>query len=301
MGMSRPAVESTLFRARRRLTEEYDDIVSGARCERIQGIIVAATQSALGLRDTRRLARHLSHCQGCRREALAAGLDRELLTRPSVRERIASRVAGLLPFPAFVKFRGRGAAAASDPARTQWASQLPMFSDHLSSGWGKAAAGAASCSPGSAPAPASTRSRRRPRRATGPPRSGRRPSQRSRSADQQARAARSPTAPEAAAGRRRRRHDGDKGSTRGAQARQARAQRERAKRGERGPERAGRPRPAPRPAAVSRPTRPTRRTRTRLPKSEEPKKESSAADRKPSSEEAEAEAAAPRRRPPSRP
>src|ERR1700754_973133 len=32
MGMSRPAVESTLFRARRRLTEEYDDIVSGARC-----------------------------------------------------------------------------------------------------------------------------------------------------------------------------------------------------------------------------------------------------------------------------
>ena len=32
MGMSRPAVESTLFRARRRLTEEYDDLVSGARC-----------------------------------------------------------------------------------------------------------------------------------------------------------------------------------------------------------------------------------------------------------------------------
>ena len=63
MGMSRPAVESTLFRARRRLTEEYDDIVSGARCERIQGIIVAATQSVLGTRDTRRLARHLSHCQ----------------------------------------------------------------------------------------------------------------------------------------------------------------------------------------------------------------------------------------------
>ena len=31
LGMSRPAVESTLFRARRRLTEEYDDLVSGAR------------------------------------------------------------------------------------------------------------------------------------------------------------------------------------------------------------------------------------------------------------------------------
>src|ERR687894_1456589 len=31
MGMSRPAVERTLFRARRRLTEEYDELVSGAR------------------------------------------------------------------------------------------------------------------------------------------------------------------------------------------------------------------------------------------------------------------------------
>src|SRR6476661_5678936 len=67
MGMSRPAVESTLFRARRRLTEEYDDIVSGARCLRIQNIIQIAAQSRLGTRDTRRLARHLAHCQPCRR------------------------------------------------------------------------------------------------------------------------------------------------------------------------------------------------------------------------------------------
>ena len=35
MGMSRPVVESTLFRARRRLTEEYDELVSGRRCERV--------------------------------------------------------------------------------------------------------------------------------------------------------------------------------------------------------------------------------------------------------------------------
>ena len=83
MGMSRPAVESTLFRARRRLTEEYDDIVSGARCLRIQGIIVTAVETRLGTRDTRRLARHLAHCQPCRREALAAGLDRSLFARPT--------------------------------------------------------------------------------------------------------------------------------------------------------------------------------------------------------------------------
>jgi RNA polymerase sigma factor (sigma-70 family) len=126
MGMSRPAVESTLFRARRRLSEEFDDIVSGARCLRIQGIIVdAAAETRLGARDSRRLARHLSHCQPCRREALAAGLDRGLFARPPMRERIAARVAGFLPLPAFLR------------------SHLPMFGDQMSSGWGKAATGAA--------------------------------------------------------------------------------------------------------------------------------------------------------------
>src|SRR4051794_18015168 len=148
MGMSRPAVESTLFRARRRLTEEYDDIVSGARCRRIQGIIVTAAQSRLGARDTRRLARHLSHCQPCRREALVAGLDRGLFARPSVRERVASKVAGILPIPAFLRLRGKGedAAAAAPTGSGRGAaflSHLPMLSDQLASGWGKAAAGAA--------------------------------------------------------------------------------------------------------------------------------------------------------------
>lgn len=147
MGMSRPAVESTLFRARRRLSEEYDDIVSGARCLRIQSIITMAVQSRPGARDTRRLARHLSHCQPCRREALAAGLDRELFGRPSVRERVANRIAGILPFPIFAKFRREAdTAAASAPPSGRGAAlmqQLPLLSDHLQSGWGKAAAGAA--------------------------------------------------------------------------------------------------------------------------------------------------------------
>ena len=58
MGMSRPAVESTLFRARKRLGEEYDELASGARCLRIQAII-EASDVRLGLRDQRRLARHV--------------------------------------------------------------------------------------------------------------------------------------------------------------------------------------------------------------------------------------------------
>ena len=133
--MSRPAVESTLFRARRRLTEEYDDIVSGARCQRIQGIILTAVEAKLGTRDTRRLARHLSHCQPCRREALVAGLDRELFARPTVRERVANKVAGILPFPIFAKLRksSEGAEAAAPPPSGRAAAfmqHMPMLSDH---------------------------------------------------------------------------------------------------------------------------------------------------------------------------
>src|ERR671916_771863 len=51
MGMSRPAVESTLFRARRRLSEEYDELVTGQRCQRIQTIITGAATTRLGTRE----------------------------------------------------------------------------------------------------------------------------------------------------------------------------------------------------------------------------------------------------------
>ncbi len=131
MGMSRPAVESTLFRARRRLTEEYDDLVSGARCMRIQGLIATAAGARLGTRESRRLARHVSHCQPCRREAMAAGLEAAILTHVPLRKRAAAKVAGLLPFPLFERFRGNAATHA------------PMLSEGLSGGWGKLATAAA--------------------------------------------------------------------------------------------------------------------------------------------------------------
>jgi RNA polymerase sigma factor (sigma-70 family) len=127
LGMSRPAVESTLFRARRRLTEEYDDLVSGARCQRIQSLIAAAGETRLGTRESRRLSRHVAHCQPCRREAMAAGLDSAILTHVPLRKRAADKIAALLPFGWF----GRGATHA------------PIVSDQLSSGWGKLATAAA--------------------------------------------------------------------------------------------------------------------------------------------------------------
>src|SRR4051795_648242 len=69
LGMSRSQVESTLFRARRRLEEEYSELVSGERCQRVQAIIAKRDGNAVGVRDERRLERHLSHCHACRREA----------------------------------------------------------------------------------------------------------------------------------------------------------------------------------------------------------------------------------------
>src|SRR3954447_25834991 len=105
MGLSRPAVESTLFRARRRLSEEYDELASGQRCMRIQTIITSTGSGRLGARDTRRLARHVAHCQPCRRQALAAGVDAALVARRPVRERVSTKIAGLLPFPFFFRIR----------------------------------------------------------------------------------------------------------------------------------------------------------------------------------------------------
>lgn len=70
MGMSRSQVESTLFRARRRLEEEYSELVSGERCRRVQAL-VARDSTPLGIRDSGRVERHLSHCPPCRRSARA--------------------------------------------------------------------------------------------------------------------------------------------------------------------------------------------------------------------------------------
>ncbi|MDX6665358.1 MAG: hypothetical protein QOG68_1564, partial [Solirubrobacteraceae bacterium] len=73
LGMSRSQVESTLFRARRRLEEEYSELVSGERCQRVLSIISRRDGSdPVGVRDERRVERHLSHCHSCRRAACRA-------------------------------------------------------------------------------------------------------------------------------------------------------------------------------------------------------------------------------------
>ena len=97
LGMSRPVVESSLFRARRKLNEEYQELVSGRRCEAVQGVIASEDERSLrslGVRQRRLLSRHLAHCQPCRRVARDAHLDESWFKAPPVR----SKLAALLPF-----------------------------------------------------------------------------------------------------------------------------------------------------------------------------------------------------------
>src|SRR3954453_24062323 len=142
LGMSGPSVESTLFRARRRLTEEYSELTSGERCRRIQAIITSAATGTLGTRDQRRMARHVSYCQPCRRQARLAGLDSRVLVHTPVRAKIAA----FLPLPAFLKRRWGGDHDVSGmgsphaPTIAQWSSSV---SDPSMGGWVKAAATAA--------------------------------------------------------------------------------------------------------------------------------------------------------------
>ena len=113
LDMTRQMVESSLFRARRKLNEEYQELASGQRCEQIQTAIDGGrlrAVSALGLRDRRRFARHLAHCQPCRHAALMAGVDETLLKPRS----IAAKIAALLPFPLWrLPWGSKGAKAAS--------------------------------------------------------------------------------------------------------------------------------------------------------------------------------------------
>ncbi len=139
MGLSRPGVESTLFRARKRLTEEYDELVSGQRCVRIQSIITAASSAALGTRDQRRLARHVSHCQPCRRMAMAAGLDVTSLPRTPAR-RAVERVAGFLPIPAFLRSRffagSEQLVPVSEPMAAAWSKAVVVAATVIVAGVG---------------------------------------------------------------------------------------------------------------------------------------------------------------------
>jgi RNA polymerase sigma factor (sigma-70 family) len=136
LGMSRPSVESTLFRARRRLSEEYEELVSGERCQRIQAIIAGATDGRVGARDENKMARHVSHCQPCRRAALVAGFDPDaLVPKRTAREKLAA----WLPLPEFLRRRLAGNGG-GDPG-SPWMAAA-QYAESTGGGWVKLAAAA---------------------------------------------------------------------------------------------------------------------------------------------------------------
>ncbi len=135
LGMTKAGVESTLFRARRRLGEEYEGLESGERCASVQGIVADAAHRRLGVRERRRVTSHAAHCDPCRRLAIGAGFEIDVPRR----RRIARRLGAWLPIPAILR-RGGEQAATAVSGRGGWLGQLPGF---LEPGWGKAVAGVA--------------------------------------------------------------------------------------------------------------------------------------------------------------
>jgi RNA polymerase sigma factor (sigma-70 family) len=125
MGMSRAMVESTLFRARKRLNQEFQDLESGRRCSHVQDAIDRAellSTRILGTRERRQVARHLSHCHACRQHAWMAGFDASTLKRRGLAEKIAA----LLPIGWWRTRGGHSAhgAAAGSGAHPLMAAQL---------------------------------------------------------------------------------------------------------------------------------------------------------------------------------
>ena len=101
LGMSRASVESTLFRARKKLESEYNDLVSGERCRQVQVTLETLQGGRARLRDRRHMARHLAWCQSCRHQARLAGLEVEVAARVPLRKKVGA----LLPIPAFIRER----------------------------------------------------------------------------------------------------------------------------------------------------------------------------------------------------
>ena len=117
MGLTRGAVESLLFRARRSLRDGFDEIDTGARCESVRVSMEGIVDGSARARERRRLSNHLNHCKPCRRHAVAMGLDSLVLGLEQSRTRRAiHRAAAFLPLPAFLRRRLEEAAGGLGPA-----------------------------------------------------------------------------------------------------------------------------------------------------------------------------------------
>ena len=105
MELTRPAVESTLFRARRRLEREYEDLDTGRRCEAMWALAARLAEGVGGRGEWATLRRHARRCSSCRRRVRELGLDLW-----------PARRAALALLPAFVRRRLTGASGGAAAA-----------------------------------------------------------------------------------------------------------------------------------------------------------------------------------------
>jgi RNA polymerase sigma factor (sigma-70 family) len=122
--LSRPAVESTLFRARRRLESEYEELQAGRRCDSIAQAIVRIADGLDSESDRRRLSRHALRCSFCRRRARQQGVE------PLRVRRAAARAAAILPLPGFLRRRMAGPSAATAQGDAGTLGQLAVPAAH---------------------------------------------------------------------------------------------------------------------------------------------------------------------------
>jgi RNA polymerase sigma factor (sigma-70 family) len=73
--LTRSAVESALFRARRQLRANYGELSSGRRCVAVTTELIRMARGTAARNDRLRISRHLRACEECRRFALRMGLE----------------------------------------------------------------------------------------------------------------------------------------------------------------------------------------------------------------------------------
>jgi RNA polymerase sigma factor (sigma-70 family) len=105
LDLTRPAVESALFRARRRLENEYTELSEGRRCEAMRQTMVRMAAGTHKGAEEHRLARHAKRCHSCRKRAREMGIE-PLSTLGTLRRKAAA----LLPIPWLFRRSGDGGA-----------------------------------------------------------------------------------------------------------------------------------------------------------------------------------------------
>ena len=103
LDLTRPAVESALFRARRRLESEYEELSEGRRCEAMALTIARIARGVQRGSEEQRLARHARRCHSCRRRARELGIE-PLSALGALRQKAAA----LLPLPWLLRRSGDG-------------------------------------------------------------------------------------------------------------------------------------------------------------------------------------------------